>query len=66
MVDNNIAALTPAGNGVSVGISISEGSFALRNTIAGCTYGIINGKYLDNLTFCTTPFSGGTNATGNN
>jgi hypothetical protein len=42
-------------------------AFEVRNTIANANTGIFGGKYQNNLTSgCTTPFTGGTDAGGNN
>lgn len=65
--DNSIANVTPTGNVLSFGLNMGTGDFAVGNTISNCSVGILSGKYLNNLTSgCTTPFSGGINASGNN
>ena len=66
--NNSIANVTGTGNnGTSVGIAAASTDFSIGNTISNSVVGISGGKYLNNLTSgCTTPFSGGTNATGNN
>ena len=65
--NNTIGGITATGSGASYGINAASGDYAIGNTITGCTYGIFNGKYLNNLTYgCTTPFLDGVNATGNN
>ena len=65
--NNTIATVTATGTGTGYGILASGTDFALGNTISNCKVGISGGKYLNNLTAnCTTPFNGGTNATGNN
>ena len=49
------------------GIQLGVGTFARQNSIANAYYGILEGKYQDNLTSgCTTPFAAGTDAGGNN
>jgi len=51
----------------SVGINCSSGCFVTGNTIKDCDVGISGGKYARNLTYnCATPFSGGTDVSGNN
>ncbi len=49
------------------GILAGTGSFARQNTVSYAGYGVYGGKYQDNLTTgCTYPYSGGTDAGGNN
>ncbi len=49
------------------GIQLGVGTLARQNSIANAYYGILEGKYQDNLTSgCTTPFAAGTDAGGNN
>ena len=71
-VENNAitnVTASSAGN-TGVGIKGDGADLAIGNTIYNVSSGIImsaQGKYLDNLTsICTTPFTGGVNATGNN
>ena len=64
---NSVAGASVGSGNVGTGIGTGPGSFTIGNTITNCNNGIVGGKYKDNLTFgCTTPFSGGTDATGNN
>ena len=65
---NSVATVTATGDGqASTGIDAIDSDFIVRNTISNCTVGITGGKYQDNLTSgCTTPFTGGTDAGGNN
>ncbi len=68
--NNHFATITGGGTGTSTGIVAGATDFVVGNKISNCTVGITMGggtKFLNNLTAnCTTPFSGGTNATGNN
>jgi hypothetical protein len=67
MEANIISNVTPTNSGTSYGLNAYTGDFCINNTISNCGIGIANGKYINNLTNgCTTPFTGGTNATGNN
>lgn len=65
--DNIVNTVGPTTSFPTYGIGIVY-SFAVRNTIANCLKdGIFGGKYQNNLTSnCPTPFSGGTDAGGNN
>ena len=65
--NNNISNVTGIGTSPGVGISAASTDFTIGNTISNATIGISGGKYLNNLTAgCSTSFTGGTNATGNN
>ena len=67
LLDNTISKVTPGSGSSSYGIFSQNGDLIIGNTINDCTVGISGGKYLNNLTNgCTTPFTGGVNATGNN
>jgi hypothetical protein len=51
----------------NTGIRMSPGDFAERNTVSNSLFGILGGKFQNNLTSgCTTPFSNGIDAGGNN
>ena len=64
---NSVATVTVTGSGISYGINAATSDFLIGNTISNSQVGIAGGKYLNNLTSgCTTPFSGGVNAVGNN
>ena len=66
--NNRFAGIAATGSGgISYNILCGD-DLITGNTISGGTYGIFgNGKNLNNLTYnCTTAFTGGTNATGNN
>ena len=65
---NVVSGVTATGSGHSFGIYSRAGTdFAVGNVVSNSFYGVFGGKYLDNLTNgCTAPFTGGTNATGNN
>ena len=65
--DNAVTSVVSAPAFNAIGISLGAGDFAIGNTVAGCTFGIVGGKYLNNLTLnCGNAFFGGTNAIGNN
>ena len=68
--DNVVDTVVAFSGGISYGIRAAPGDLCIGNTVSNCQTGIQalgSAKYLDNLTFgCATPFSGGTNATGNN
>ena len=68
LIDSNtVSRVTGTNLGGSFGISADNGSFVVRNTVSTAGLGFFGGKYQDNLTLnCTTTFSGGTDATGNN
>lgn len=51
----------------STGILAGTGSFVRQNTVSNATTGVSGGKYQDNLTAnCTTTYTGGIDAGGNN
>ena len=65
---HSVSSLTAAAHGTATGIEVDPsntgmGGFVFSNQISGATYGIIGGKYQQNLTDnCTTPMSNGTDA----
>ena len=73
-VENNI--IDAGASGSTYGIFSTANELVIGNTISNCTNGIYYsngatdetaGKFLNNLLYnCTTPFTGGVNATGNN
>lgn len=64
LVKDNVINKVIDTNGLSYGIAFS---IAVRNAISNSRYGIDGGKYQNNLTSnVTTPFTGGTDAGGNN
>ncbi len=70
---NALSNLTGTGAGTSYGVEIdsstngSVGGFAYGNQITGASLGIVGSKYQGNLTDnVATPFTGGTDAGGNN
>jgi hypothetical protein len=65
--DNIVNTVGPTADFPSYGAGILY-AFAVRNSVANCkSFGVGGGKYQNNLTSnCTTPFSGGVDAGGNN
>ena len=70
--NNQVSSVTPVGAGTSYGIYCSSSAthFVVGNQVDTCGVGVFmsaGGKRQDNLTAnCTTAFSGGTDAGGNN
>ena len=66
VVDCSIGDVATPGTD-SIGISLGNNAFAVRNRIARAVTGILSGKYQSNLTLnVAKPFVGGTDAAGNN
>jgi hypothetical protein len=74
VIDNDVAVVRTTGNGISIGISLTNmgGGMVINNRVTGALYGIqfslSNGaKYRDNLTTdVDTPYIGGIDAGNNN
>ncbi len=65
-VQGNVVSNVTA-SGSAYGVYANTGCFVRQNTISNASYGVVGGKYQDNLTAnCTTPFLNGTDAGGNN
>ncbi len=63
---NVVSIVTASGNG-SLALYTTGNDFFRQNTISNAYYGVVGGKYQDNLTSgCTTAYTGGTDAGGNN
>lgn len=67
LVENNVVDTVQAAETATEGVHVNGDAFVRRNIISHCYYGVVGGKYQNNLTNgCNLAAVGGTDAGGNN